>query len=150
MKRIEELFEYMKTTSDDELRYQLISFMKNYYHDTALNLGTANPEGRYRLRLRALMNDIKNLSDLINFCFENDIKLVIKELKTNEEQQHSELSLYSLKAVSEKLNLAPNTIRELMKSGELKYVRIQATGSKRRLKRFTIDSVNEYLKKHTQ
>jgi len=150
MKKIDELFAYMQETTDDEIRHQLIEFMKTYFKTTSWSLGTANPVNRYKLRLRRLINDTRNLADVINYCFENDISMVIKELNTSQPQPIPEMNLYSFQTLSKKLDLSPNTIRTLMKSGELKYVRIQATGSKRRLKRFTPEAVDEYLKKHTR
>ena len=73
MEKINEVFECLEKNSDDDIRYQLIDYMKTIYHELALAKGTARPTNRYKLRLRRLANSLNNLTDLMKFCFENEL-----------------------------------------------------------------------------
>jgi len=145
MEKISELFDYMKNTKDDQIRYQLIDFMKSQYSILIQDCGSANPNNRYKLKLRRLFNEVKNLAEVISFCFENDIKMVLKELDTGKEHPREELKYDTIQSLAKKLIVSTGTIRNAMKSGDLKFIVIRGIGKQKKTKRFTPKQVDEYL-----
>lgn len=147
MKNISELFDYIEKTPDDEVRSQLIEFMKNHFHQTSVNLGTANPINRYKLRIRRLCSETRNLADLINFCFVNDFKTAVKEINTGEKQTVGELKYETYQSLSKKINISVSTLRNAVKAKELQSLIIPGTGKRRKTRRFTPKQIEDYLRK---
>ena len=146
MEKISELFDYIENTSDDDLRYQLIDFMKKQYELKVLEVGSTRPVNRFKLKLRRFSNDVRNLAELINFCFENDFKLVEKECETGQEQTIEDLPYYTVQTLAKKLDVSEAFINNAVKLGELKCFFLRGTGTKNVFKRFTPEQVRDYCK----
>ena len=146
MDNIKELFTYIEKTSDDELRYQLIEYMKEHYILKAEQVGSAHPDNRFKLKLKRDTDVVRNLAELIDFCFKNDFKLVGEECETGKKQPMDELPVYTIQTLAKKLVVSEAFINNAVKSGDLKCIYLPGTGTKNKYKRFTPEQVKEYCK----
>ena len=148
MEKINEVFEYLEKNSDDDIRYQLIDYMKTIYHELALAKGTARPTNRYKLRLRRLANTLNNLTDLIKFCFENNLNKVIEELESVQKQpKEKPAGYFTVQTLHEEYGISESNIRNAMKVGRLKFYNVAGTGKINIRARFTPEHVEEFLKR---
>lgn len=146
MENISELFNFIEKTSDDELRNQLIEYMKKHYILKAEQVGSARPDNRFKLKLKRVTDEVRNLAELIDFCFKNDFKLVGEECETGIKQPMEELPWYTIQTLAKKLVVSEGFINNAVKSGDLKCNYLPGTGKKNKYKRFTPEQVKEYCK----